>query len=242
MTRYVKIDEIFDGDGLNTESQQRTGSKRVVWAVVAAAIVLGLTAVAPSFLAGIEKTMVWGGGAALAALVGIITYVVTGRSSEKPAKAAAPPPAFAQEAESDSISSDDSMDESGIPEFEDTIPFHRGGAGGQKPFKMTEASELNAYLVVISGPDKGRRFGLRPVSRIGRDLRLDIRPHDPEISRHHAVLTFDGRGFFAEDLGSTNGTFVNEERLVGKRRVHHGDLVRCGTSSMRFEYAGEAAA
>ncbi len=131
-------------------------------------------------------------------------------------------------------------EDSSIPEFEDTIPF-ADSFRSNKPVKMTENSELNAYLVVISGPDKGRRFGLRPVSRIGRDLRLDIRPHDPEISRHHTTITFDGRGFTVEDLNSTNGTFLNEERVNGKRPMKPGDIIRVGSSSMRFEFHPESA-
>lgn len=121
---------------------------------------------------------------------------------------------------------------------EDSIPHYEGFAQSSQPFQMTEESELKAYLTIVAGPDRGRRFGLRPVSRIGRDLRLDIRPHDPEISRHHAAVTFDGQGFTAEDLGSTNGTYVNEERIVGKRRLKPGDILRVGASSMRFDHQG----
>lgn len=137
----------------------------------------------------------------------------------RPSPAPAPAPTPAPEAEN----------------VEDTIPFHSPSTKKMRPFKMTDASELSAYLQVTSGSDKGRRFGLRPISRIGRDLRLDLRPHDQEISRHHAVLTFDGKGFTIEDLGSTNGTFVNEERITTKVHLSTGDIVRVGSTTMRFE-------
>jgi pSer/pThr/pTyr-binding forkhead associated (FHA) protein len=101
---------------------------------------------------------------------------------------------------------------------------------------MTETSELSAFLVVTEGDEKGKRFGLRPISRIGRDLRFDIRPHDSEISRQHAVITFDGTGFSIRDLNSANGTFVNEKRVELEKELRHGDVVRIGETTMRFEF------
>jgi serine/threonine-protein kinase len=101
---------------------------------------------------------------------------------------------------------------------------------------MSEESELRAFLVVIHGEEVGKRFGLRPISRLGRDLRFDIRPHDSEISRQHAVITFDGNGFAIRDLNSANGTFVNETRIELDRPLEHGDTVRIGRTTMRFEY------
>jgi serine/threonine-protein kinase len=101
---------------------------------------------------------------------------------------------------------------------------------------MTENSELSAFLVVTAGDEAGKRFGLRPISRLGRDLRFDIRPHDPEISRQHAVITFDGAGFSIRDLNSANGTWVNDKRIELERELRNGDVVRIGTTSMRFEY------
>ena len=117
---------------------------------------------------------------------------------------------------------------------EDSVPFHAGRR--QREMSQTNLSELSAFVVVVAGESLDTRFGLRPVSRIGRDLRFDIRPRDVEISRQHAAITFDGSGFVVRDIGSTNGTFVNEERVGGERRLHDGDIVRVGRTSMRFEY------
>ena len=104
---------------------------------------------------------------------------------------------------------------------------------------ITSSSELSAFLVVKSGQDAEKRFGLRPISRVGRDLRFDIRPQDEEISRQHAVITFDGTSFSIRDLNSANGTFVNEKRVEIERRLEHGDMIRIGKTSMRFEYRTE---
>ncbi len=121
------------------------------------------------------------------------------------------------------------------PAEDEKVPFHAGEVGAEPP-KETDVSELEAFLVVTVGAMPGKRYGLRPISRVGRDLRFDIRPHDPEISRSHAILTFTGIGFTVQDGGSTNGTFVNEERVEGEREIFHGDLVRVGRTTMRFDY------
>jgi serine/threonine protein kinase len=107
---------------------------------------------------------------------------------------------------------------------------------------ITSSSELSAFLVVKSGADVEKRFGLRPISRVGRDLRFDIRPLDEEISRQHAVITFDGTSFSIRDLNSANGTYVNEKRVEIERRLEHGDMIRIGRTHLRFEYEpkGEA--
>jgi serine/threonine-protein kinase len=119
----------------------------------------------------------------------------------------------------------------------DPLPFH-GGVVPQGEVEETNISELSAYLEVTEGEAKGKRYGVRPISRIGRDLRFDIRPHDPEISRHHAMITFTGFGFVVKDTGSTNGTFVNEVKveLGAEADLNHGDILRAGRTSMKFEH------
>jgi serine/threonine-protein kinase len=115
------------------------------------------------------------------------------------------------------------------------VPFlHELQDPGQAP--MTESSELSAFLEITSGSEQGKRFGLRPISRLGRDLRFDIRPHDSEVSRQHAVIAFDGNGFTIRDLNSANGTFVNGSRVEIERPLRHGDVIRIGRTTMRFEH------
>jgi len=67
---------------------------------------------------------------------------------------------------------------------------------------------------------------------IGRDLRCDVVIHDEEASRVHARVDPDGgRGWVVIDLATTNGTFVNAERIVGPARIAVGDVIRIGRVS-----------
>jgi hypothetical protein len=63
---------------------------------------------------------------------------------------------------------------------------------------------------------------------IGRDSTNEIVINDAEISRRHARLTFQGGKYVLEDLGSTNGTFVNGQRLAGPRVLKAGEVVSFG--------------
>jgi len=49
-------------------------------------------------------------------------------------------------------------------------------------------------------------------------------------------VTFDGTGFTVRDLGSANGTFVNDVRIGGETRLRHGDRVRVGRTTLRFDF------
>lgn len=117
----------------------------------------------------------------------------------------------------------------------ESIPFFAGPPRRAEPAN-TGDSEIGAWLVVEAGPETGTRFGLRPVSRLGRDERFDVRPKDPEMSRQHAVFTFDGTGVGVRDLGSANGTFVNDVRIAGEMRLRHGDRIRVGRTVLRFDF------
>jgi pSer/pThr/pTyr-binding forkhead associated (FHA) protein len=58
---------------------------------------------------------------------------------------------------------------------------------------------------------------------------------DPEVSRRHAVVRSADGGLEITDLGSLNGTFVNDGRIEGPRRLARGDLVRVGQTSYRID-------
>ena len=84
-------------------------------------------------------------------------------------------------------------------------------------------------LIMRSGPTPGAAYTLESEQiTIGRDSTNGIAINDAEISRRHARLTFQGGKYILEDLGSTNGTFVNGQRLAGPRVLKTGEVVSFG--------------
>lgn len=90
-----------------------------------------------------------------------------------------------------------------------------------------------------SGPTPGQIYPIQQAEIIiGRDLNADMTISDPEISRRHARLTQQSGALVLEDLGSTNGTFVNGQRLAGPRVLHPGDVIQLGENvALVFEIA-----
>jgi pSer/pThr/pTyr-binding forkhead associated (FHA) protein len=92
-------------------------------------------------------------------------------------------------------------------------------------------------LVMRSGPTVGKTFLLEKVeTTLGRDLSNDIVINDSEASRRHARIFLQGGNYIIEDLGSTNGTSVNGQRLMGPYVLRPGELIMFGESiSLLFE-------
>jgi len=100
--------------------------------------------------------------------------------------------------------------------------LHRGVAGA-------------ARLTLVGG-GPSREFVVGEVERtIGRDPANDIAIDDDQLSGRHARVVRREDGFWVEDLGSTNGTFVNGKRAVGLERVRSNDLIKMGHSLLRLE-------
>jgi len=70
---------------------------------------------------------------------------------------------------------------------------------------------------------------------IGRLADCTVTVSDTNTSRHHAQITRSGSGFVIADLGSTNGTSVNGDRLTADHRLADGDIITVGSVSLRFE-------
>jgi pSer/pThr/pTyr-binding forkhead associated (FHA) protein len=89
-------------------------------------------------------------------------------------------------------------------------------------------------VVVKTGPEAGRRVELGVEVVIGRQD-ADLVLEDPEVSRRHAVLRRSGESVVIEDLDSTNGTFVEGERIRKPITVGPGDEVRVGRTTLEIE-------
>ena len=104
----------------------------------------------------------------------------------------------------------------------------------------TRAAQVDVYAVVIASPDgQSRRVPVPPrgVLTVGRAEDNDLHLSDTQVSRRHARIDFDGQGFTAIDLNSTNGTFLGDSRLLpGIAEVWTlGKPLRLGDTKLNLE-------
>jgi two-component system, cell cycle response regulator len=100
-------------------------------------------------------------------------------------------------------------------------------------------TNLDAALVVIYGLELGRKYDLgQKEVLIGRSSKAEIQVDQESISRNHACITNTSRGVHIKDLGSTNGTFVNDELVKAETALRNGDLVKIGRTIFKFIAGG----
>ena len=84
-------------------------------------------------------------------------------------------------------------------------------------------------LIVRRGPQPNQSYEItQELTTLGRDITNDIVINDRETSRHHLRLLRSGDSITLEDLGSTNGTFVNGKRVSGVTPLQNGDMIGLG--------------
>lgn len=97
----------------------------------------------------------------------------------------------------------------------------------------------SATLVIRQGPQAGMSFPLVGNQMlIGREEGLDISLQDPEASRRHARVSWQAGQYVIEDMGSTNGTFVNGVQITTPQILNPGDSVGIGQTALVFQVAG----
>ena len=97
--------------------------------------------------------------------------------------------------------------------------------------------DLQPQLVVERAPghQPGMAYDIGDGAIMGRGEGAEIRLEDPFASSRHARLLRQGPVIVIEDLGSTNGTYLNEELLQGPQPLHPGDRIRIGDSEFTYE-------
>ncbi|AFV03202.1 hypothetical protein UNSWDHB_2085 [Dehalobacter sp. UNSWDHB] len=99
----------------------------------------------------------------------------------------------------------------------------------------TVSRKTHPYLEVIKGTNEGEIYDLNKDEYIvGRQEDCDIEVRDLEISRHHLKLYTENRRWFVQDLGSTNGTYLNKLR-VDRYMVNPGDRIKAGQTHFQFQ-------
>jgi diguanylate cyclase (GGDEF)-like protein len=111
--------------------------------------------------------------------------------------------------------------------------------GGTAVLKSVTAvkDDASALLVMLhpAGGNLGRRFSLTSKEHlVGRLAELDIPIESDSVSRRHARFMILEGAWHVEDLGSTNGTFVNDTRITPSRKLHDGDIIRFGEAVVKF--------
>jgi pSer/pThr/pTyr-binding forkhead associated (FHA) protein len=117
------------------------------------------------------------------------------------------------------------------------IPPDATGLHSASSLGSTDIAHSSPRLVVERAPghDPGMIYDLDGEIVLGRGDRAEIRLDDPFASARHALIYEQGNVVVIEDLGSTNGTYLNEELLQTPRPLHPGDRVRIGDSEFAFE-------
>jgi FHA domain len=112
----------------------------------------------------------------------------------------------------------------------DATGLHRAGDA-----VLGTGTEGEPRLVVdhAAGHPEGIAYSLERGATLGRGD-VEVRLEDPFASTQHARIERQGSVLVLEDLGSTNGTYLNEEPLNGPQPLHHGDRIRIG--DCRFSY------
>src|SRR5436853_1001467 len=95
-----------------------------------------------------------------------------------------------------------------------------------------------ARLVVVEGkkPGVAVEVGQAPLA-VGRLSSCELPIDEPQASRRHFEVLRRGGSVWVKDLGSKNGTYLNDSRLIGEAALRDGDRLRVGTTVMTFETA-----
>lgn len=112
------------------------------------------------------------------------------------------------------------------------------GATGMYSASTPMARDLGRPKLRVNtaaGLAPGSAYDLSEGALLGRGDQADIRLEDGFASSKHARLTPQGDVMVLEDLGSTNGTYLNEEPLRGPQPLHAGDKIRIGDSVFSYE-------
>jgi hypothetical protein len=118
------------------------------------------------------------------------------------------------------------------PAYEDATGMHQASAGlGGDGAQGAPRQRVHT----AAGLKAGSAYDLSDGALLGRGDNADIRLEDTFASSQHARLVPQGEVMVLEDLGSTNGTYLNGEPLRGPQPLHVGDSIRIGDSEFVFE-------
>jgi hypothetical protein len=123
----------------------------------------------------------------------------------------------------------------GLVEVDDRLPPDATGMYAASSGLAELDGEFEPRLLVerAHGHESGVAYDLTDGATLGRGD-VEIRLEDPFASARHARISRQGHVVVIEDLGSTNGTYLNEEPLTGPQPLHAGDRIRIGDSEFSY--------
>src|SRR5690242_2332147 len=89
--------------------------------------------------------------------------------------------------------------------------------------------------LILQTAEGQQAIDLRPVNSLGRHPNNTIQLLDKIVSKEHCIIELRGDHFVLRDLGSLNGTFINNERVRGEAPLKHNDEIALGSTRGRFE-------
>lgn len=108
------------------------------------------------------------------------------------------------------------------------------GSGGASP-EPRPTRTLTIMDPARSRRARGERISVFPGATVGREAGNTVIVDEDTVSARHAVFGFERGRWWLEDLGSTNGTFINRRPLEGRQPITEGDEVQFGRVAMRFD-------
>jgi FHA domain len=100
---------------------------------------------------------------------------------------------------------------------------------------LSDAVEPRLEVIAAMGHDPGASWDIGDGATMGRSDSADIRVDDPFASSAHARIFSRGDFMWIEDMGSTNGTYLNGRTLTTAERLKMADVVRIGDSEYRYQ-------
>jgi pSer/pThr/pTyr-binding forkhead associated (FHA) protein len=99
-------------------------------------------------------------------------------------------------------------------------------------------------IALMSGPKDGETLSFQTLLSVSKPIEISIGrregcdvclSYDSQVSREHARIVYDGHAFWLEDNHSTNGTFIEDQKITGRAALEPGQLFRIGRTWLRVE-------
>jgi hypothetical protein len=114
-------------------------------------------------------------------------------------------------------------------------PLGEAAAGGRREGGVPAGVQARLVVVAAMGRAPGTAFEIEDEAILGRAATADVQIEDAFASSAHARVFPRGESMYIEDLGSTNGTYLNERQLEAVEELRPDDTIRIGETEYRYQ-------